>query len=208
MPTSPALKTGLVGYLYRWVRNAGILALLSGTALISNAAFRHAGDLHTVATVSHLEIACELVGASIFSSAVVRDVECSNAAAIRSANAHMPLNSREVTYARLDYQTASGASLSARIRAEALGRPDIQRGDILTVAYRAADENEVRPVTTLASLSGALALFAAGLFAMMIVMFARRAASFQSDVALEVADLKRGYEARSQTARQAGQHRR
>lgn len=195
--TAPvALKTGLVGYLYRWIRNAGIVAVLSGAAMLAYAMHGMAVNQRAIASVSRIEIECEIAGIGWLNSTFVRAVECGNAAAVLAANPHMALASREVTYAHMHFRTLSGEERAARVSANAFVG-ELRRGDEIEIVYRDNDATTVWPNTTSGAWMRAAGTMAGGLIALLLVLAARRAACFESNVADEIVELKRAHDART-----------
>lgn len=194
MRNAHALKSGLVGYVYRWLRNAGVVAVVSGGGLLVNDAYHAHQDAPAEATVTALEIACVLTGNSTLTQAYQKDIECSDADGIIAANPKMPLAVREITYARLSYRSDSGADYTARLAVDALGRPDIQRGESVQILYARANPSEARAVASAARTRRSALLLGAGVLMLVLIIFARKAAGYQSDVADEVAALQRNYQ--------------
>lgn len=58
MSKNDALSYGLVGYLYRWLRNGGAVAIATGLYLIGPLAYHAVQDGRAEAEVLRLEIAC------------------------------------------------------------------------------------------------------------------------------------------------------
>ena len=201
MRNASVLKSGLVGYVYRWLRNAGVVAVAGGAGPLAVNAYHGTYDGRTDATVSALEIACVLTGDSYLTSAFVKDVECGEAESIRSANSKFPFAIREVTYARLSYQSEIGADYAARLSLEALGQANLQRGDTVTILYSRNDPSEVRALPTRAQYKRGGVPLGGGWLMLMVVGLARRAATFESDVGAEVAALERAHAARAKGRR-------
>lgn len=196
MTTPQVLKVGLVGYLYRWLRNAGVIALVSGAAVLAFTVDRTAGDQRAMATVSRTEIVCEIVEESLLNTGAVHEVECSQAAAIVEHNSHMAIASREAVFLHLSYQTATGENRSARVRADEFTEDVLSRGDELEIAYR-DNTSEVRPPVVSGSLMRALWLMLGGVLALMLVFAVRRAANFESSVDDEIEDMRRAHDNRA-----------
>lgn len=196
MTAPAALKTGLVGYLYRWIRNAGIVAFLSGTIMLLHSVHGEVVNQSAIASVSRIEIACEITGAGWLNSTFVRDVECSDVAAVLAANSQLVLTSREVSYAHLSYRTQAGEEHTARARSDAF-EGAMRRGDEVEIAYRSNDPASVWPNTGSSAWIRAVGMMLGGLIALLFVLAVRRAACFESNVADEIVELKRAHEARA-----------
>ncbi len=195
------LKSGLAGYLYRWLRNAGVVAAAMGVWLTGTNLYHASMDGRAEARVTALEIVCVLKGEGLLYRAVTQEVECEQADATRAANANIPHAVREVPYARLSFQSEISADYEARLSLEDLKQPDLQRGDTVAISYSRTDPNEVRAVADTASYLRGLWLLGSGLVMLALVMLARRAVTFESGVDAEVAALERVHVARTAARR-------
>ena len=193
MSNDSVLKSGLVGYVYRWLRNAGVVLFLSGAALVAVNAFQAFSDGRATATVTGLEIDCVLQGQGIYNRYLSAEIDCNSPNALKAAASGLPVVLSEVTYARLAYQSEIGADYAAQLSLEALGLPNLQRGDTVTILYSRNDPSEVRALPTRAQYKRGSALLGGGLLMLLLVWIARRAATFESDVGAEVAALEQAY---------------
>ncbi len=195
------LKSGLAGYLYRWLRNGGVVACVAGAAMIGIDGYHALSDSRAEATVKGIEIACVLKGEGVLYRAVTQEVECGQADAMREANANISLVTRDVPYARLAYTSEIGAAYTARLSLDDLRRPDLQRGDTVAVTYNRANPSEARAVADASSYTRGLLLIGAGVMMLALIWVARRAINFETGVDAEVAALERAYAALNPAAR-------
>ena len=195
------LKSGLAGYIYRWLRNGGVVALVAGAAMIGIDGYHALSDGRAEATVTGIEIACVLKGEGLQYRAVAQEVVCSQADAMREANSSIPLVTRDVPYAQLSYRSEIGAEYTARLRLDDLRRPELQRGDSVAVTYNRNNPSEARAVADASSYTSGLLLISAGVMMLALIWVARRAVSFETGVDAEVAALEAAYAARKTAAR-------
>ena len=190
MDRPSALRTGLIGYLYRWLRNGGVAAVVSGIGLIGFNVSHEMADGHADATVQYFEVRCVLRGKQLIYRAISIAVDCADVEATKAKYTHVTFGVSEHTYARLVYQSEIGASYQARVSLDAIGRPDVQRGDTIPVIYSRANPNKIRMAATVSSYVKSAWLLASGLIMLLLVWLVRRAANYQGDVAAEVAALE------------------
>ena len=203
-----AFKSGLAGYLYRWLRNGGVVALTLGIGWIGFSATHAMTDGRAAATVTGLEIVCVLEGQSLLTRAIAREVECSDAAALKEANAGLNLEVRDVAYARFRFQSEIGAGYDGRLSLSVLQRPDLQRGDTIEVLYSRSNPSDVRAIADAASYLHAALLALGGVFMLALAFLARRAVNYNTGVDTEIAALERAYAARNSSARNSSARRR
>lgn len=189
------LKIGLVGFVYRWLRNAGVVALAYGTWLIASSAYQDAQDGRARATVSRLEVACFLQGDGFFYQAFTVDAEC-GATDSERARYRIPLVVREVMTARLAFQSEGGADYVAWARLDDLNAPQLQSGDEVDISYDRSNPERVRAAVTAASYLKGARVIAGGMLALLAVVFMRWAAAWRGDVDAEIAALRRAHAAR------------
>lgn len=204
MRDASALHLGLIGYLYRWLRNAGLVAVAGGAMLLAVEGYHVVQDGRADATVTALEIACVVVGDTYWTATVAQRVECADADRVRAVNPNVPLAVREETYVRVTFQSEIGAEYRARVSAASLGRPDIQRGETVAILYDRSNPLKVRGVPTGARYAHGAWLLGSGLAMLLLVWFARRLAGYQSNVAAEVAELERSYTSRARAQSRHG----
>ncbi len=195
------LKSGLAGYLYRWLRNGGVVALTIGLGWIGLSAIHAVMDGRARATVTGLEIVCVLEGQSLLTRGVAREVECSEAEALKAANAGLNLEVKDVAYARFSFQSEIGAGYDGRLRLSALQRPDLRRGDQIEILYNRANPSDVRAIADAASYFHSVLLALGGLFMLGLAYPARRAVSYNTGVDTEIAALEAAFAARNPAAR-------
>lgn len=193
MRNASALHAGLIGYLYRWLRNAGLVAFAGGGLLLGVETYHEVHDGRADATVTSLEIACVLVGDSVLTSALAKRVECSEADAVKAHNAQVPLAVREELYVRIAFQSEIGADYHARLSAASLGKPDVQRGETVSILYDRANPLKVRGVPGAARYAHGGGMLAAGFALLMLVSGIRRIAGYRSNVATEIDTMERAY---------------
>ena len=194
MNGTDALNEGLVGYLYRWLRNFGIGMTLTGAVLLG-LDLRHASeDGRAMANVQGLVVMCAIQAEGLIEAET--EVECGDVEATKAALPNVKFTVREVTYAKVAYQSDIGASYTARIAAADLGAKDAVRGASFVIQYDRNDPSDARPVAGLMSMlsSGLLLIF--GLLVLAGVFIVRRMANFRSDVGAEVEALKAAHEGR------------
>jgi hypothetical protein len=196
-----AFKSGLAGYLYRWLRNGGVAAFVTGAGLLGVNLYHASQDGRAVAKVTAIEIACVLKGEGWLYRSFVREVECGDADALKAANANIPLSTRDVAYARLIFQSDIGAEYTARLSLEDLKRLDLQRGDTVEVLYNRSNPSDVRAIADAASYLHSALLALGGLFMLALAFLARRAVSYNTGVDTEVAALEAAYTARTPPSR-------
>jgi hypothetical protein len=201
MHNDTVLKSGLAGYIYRWLCNGGVVALTVGIGWIAFSAYHAITDGRAVATVTGLEVVCVLEGQSLLTRAIAREVECGEAEALKAANASLNLEVRDVAYARFRFQSEIGAGYDGRLSLSALQRPDLQRGDTISVLYDRSNPSAVRAIADAASYFHSALLALGGLFMLALAFFARRAVSYNTGVDREIAALERAYAARNPAAR-------
>ena len=189
-PTDIVLKRGLIGFVYRWLRNAGVVATVTGIGFIVANIYMDATYGHADAKVQRIEIACMLQGESFIYSAVAFEAECSETDQVR-ATYKIALAVKEVRLGRIIYQSEIGATYKVRIALAKLKVPDAQQGDTIAILYDASDPRNIRPVPTLSTYLHHARIFFMGVLALMAVLFMRWAANWRGDVEAEVAELAR-----------------
>lgn len=184
------LKQGLVGFVYRWLRNAGVLATVTGFGFIIANAYMDATYGHADATIQRIEIACVLQGESFFYQAVAFETECADTEKVR-ATYKIPLVVKEVRLGRLVYQSEIGAAYRLRIALAKLKMPEAQQWDAIPILYDRGNPKNVRPVPTLATYLHHARILIMGLLALAAALAMRWAANWRGDVDDEVAELAR-----------------
>jgi hypothetical protein len=192
MSSATVLKTGLVGYVYRGLRDGGLIALTAGFWMLGSTIYPAMHDGRAEATVTGIEIDCAfnrdlgdvtgLTGAK---------PDCST-----PALAQMGLVD-DATFAKITFAAETGETHRSEIRIDDLKRPGLQRGDTVEIAYSRDNPTYVRAVPGVSDYLQGIAVVAGGLLMLAMVWFARRAANYQSDVDAEVAELERAYRART-----------
>ena len=190
MRRDTALKSGLIGYLYRWLRNGGIAMTATGLGLIGINVYHEITDGHAEATVQYFEVRCVLRGEQLIYRAVSIAVDCADVEATKAKYPHVTFGVSEFTYARLAYKSEIGADYQARVSLEAMAEPDVQRGDTIPVIYSRANPNKIRMVATVSSYLKPAWLLVSGLVMLLLVWLVRRAANYEGDIAAEVAALE------------------
>lgn len=189
-PSNIVLKRGLIGFLYRWLRNVGVIAAVTGLGFIIADAYRVTHDGRAEATVKRIEIACALQGDSFLYQAVMIETECGETDAIR-AQYKIPLIVKERRMARLSFTSEIGAAYEVSLAADDLGPKGAMAGDVVAILYDRSNPEIVRAPPTFAAYLKSARLLLAGLLALAIVVLMRRAASWRGDVEAEVAELAR-----------------
>ena len=190
MTNNPLLSFGLIGYLYRWMRNGGVIALATSAVLVGKNVYHLTFDGRAEATVLRIEIVCFLRGESLMYRAMTIETECGDPDAGRAkAPPGVGLELQEETYVQLEYKSEIGAEYRVRARAQRLGLTDPQRGTAVPILYNRSNPKENWPLPTAASYWKAASAFAGGVLMLLIAFFARRAANYRGDVDAEVAAL-------------------
>jgi hypothetical protein len=187
MRKNDALSFGLIGYLYRWLRDGGIITIATGLYLIGPLAYHALQNGRTEARVVRLEIACvaerKWYDFSNFSQTLCSNREVSQA----------PTAAGDVAFAVLAFKSDIGAEYVARLKLDDLHRPNLQRDDRVGITYARDNPNLVGAVPTLASFAEGGWLIASGVLMLALVALARRAARYRGDVEEEVAALEAEY---------------
>ena len=187
MNGTEALNEGIVGYLYRWLRNFGFGMTLTGLVLLG-LDLRHASeDGRAMANVQGLVIMCAIQAEGLIEAET--EVECGDVEATKAALPNVKFTVREVTYAKVAYQSDIGASYTARIAAANFPK-GVERGASVAIQYDRNDPSDARPVAGLMSMLGSALLLVFGLLVLTGVFIVRRMANFRSDVGTEVEALK------------------
>jgi hypothetical protein len=187
-----ALKTGIVGYVYRGLRDGGVIAIATGAWMFGATLYPAMKAGRTEATVTGIEISCAFIkdlGDVGAMSGVTPD--CSVPEVMHSGLVS------EMTFAKLAYKSAIGAAYHSEIRVDDLKRPEVQRGDTVQIAYDRDDPHIVYAVPGFGDYVYGLALIVSGLLMLVMVWLARRAENYRGDVNAEVAALERAYRARA-----------
>jgi hypothetical protein len=187
------LKFGLVGYVYRGLRDGGFVAIATGVWVLAGTLIPAINDGRVDATVIDIEAGCAfnrdlgdvtgLTGAK---------PDCSTPAMIQTGLVS------EVPVAKLSFAARPGEIYRSEIRLDDLNRPDLTRGDVVEIAYNRDNPAIVRAVPAFAEYLEGLGLIAAGILMFAVVWLARRAADYRGDVDAEVAELERAHRARTQ----------
>jgi hypothetical protein len=189
-----ALKTGIVGYVYRGLRDGGVIAILSGAWMFGATLYPAMKAGRAEATVTGIEISCAFIkdlGDVSAMSGVTPD--CSVPEVMQTGLVS------EVTFAKLAYKSAIGAAYHSEIRVDDLKRPDLRRGDSVQIAYDRDDPRIVRAVPGFGDYVYGVALIAGGVLMLVLTWLARRAETYRGDVDAEVAELERAYRTRVRT---------
>lgn len=189
------LKQGLVGFVYRWLRNAGVVATVTGLGFIIANAYMDATYGRADASVQRIEIACVLQGESFFYQAVAFEAECGETDKIR-ASYKIALAVKEVRLARLDYTSELGVPYKSRIALAKLGVPEAQQWEVIPILYDRANPEGIRAVPTLKTYLKNARVFLFGLFALLAALAMRWAANWRGNVDDEVAELAQAHMAR------------
>lgn len=186
------LKTGIVGYLYRALRDGGIIAIASGLWMFGATLYPAMRAGRAEATVTAIEIGCAFnrsLGDVEAMSGVTPD--CNTPELVQTGLVS------EVTVAKLSYATPAGETYHWDVPLEDLRRPDLRRGDTVEITYNRDTPGVARAVPGLSDYAEGLALIAGGLMMLGLVWFARRVASYRSDVDAEVAELELAHRVRT-----------
>jgi len=189
------LKRGLVGYLYRWLRNAGVIATVSGLGFLIAHAYQATHDGRADATVARIDMACVLQGESFLYQAVVIDAECGETDAVR-ARYKIPLIVKERRMVQLSFSSEIGADYEVSIAADALGRAETHEGDVIPILYERSNPEIVRAVPEVSTYVKSARILFGGLLALALVLLMRWAANWRGDVEAEVAELAQSHRAR------------
>ena len=190
MSKNAVLSYGLIGYLYRWMRNGGVVAIAISAFLAGKNVYHVTFDGRAEASVLRIEIVCFLRGESLIYRAMTIETECGDPDVGRAkAPPDVALELQEETYVRLEFKSEIGAEYRVRARAARLGITGPERGMTLPILYNRANPKEVWPLPTVASYWKAASAFAGGIVTLLIALFARRAANYRGDVEAEVAAL-------------------
>ncbi len=189
-----SLKTGIVGYIYRALRDGGVIAIATGLWMFGATLYPAMKAGRADATVTAIEIGCAFnssLGDVEAMSGVTPD--CNTPELVQTGLVG------EVTVAKLSYATAAGENYRSEVPLDDLKRPDLRRGDTVQIAYSHDAPRTARAVPGLSDYAEGLALIAGGLVMLGLVWLARRAANYRSDVDAEVAELELAYRARTRT---------
>jgi hypothetical protein len=186
MSHSTVLQSGLIGYLYRWLRNGGVVAIATGLYLIGPLAYHAIQDGRAGAEVVRIEIECVVAERTWFAP----PTKC-YPDAITAQTAH------DVAFAVLAFKSEIGAEYVARLKIEDLHRRNLQRGDTVGITYARDNPNFISAVPTLASFAKGGWLIASGLLMLAVALLARRAVNYRGDLDAEIAELARAAAGRS-----------
>jgi hypothetical protein len=192
--TASVLKSGIVGYVYRWLRNAGIVAVAAGTGLLASDVYHTSLDGHAQATIVRLDIQCVLQGDGFLHQAIAIEIECGEADAER-ARYKIPLAVREATYAHLSFQSEIGATYEVRASLAGLNAEGAQRGEAIAITYSRSNPENIRAAASDRNTLKAARLLIGGLIALGLVLAMRWAAAWRGDVDAEVAELQEAHAA-------------
>lgn len=195
LASNPVLKTGLVGYLYRWLRNAGVLALAGGFWLMGSSFYYASRDGHAQARLRRVDVTCQLRGDGFWVQAITLPVVCSEAKQVR-ARYRTPLKLEEIGIARLVFRSEAGVSYDAQLPLADLGA-GAKSGDSIAITYDRQNPEDVRPAASRATYLKGARVVVGGLLALLIAGFMRWAASWRGDVDAEVAALRQAHAVRS-----------
>ena len=187
-----ALKTGLVGYVYRGLRDGGFVAIATGMWMFGATLYAALQSGRAEATVTAIEIAC-IFTRDLGNVEAVTNArpDCGNPALLQSGLV------AEATFAKLSYASEGGAQYHSEIRVDDLPRPDVQRGETVEIAYSLDDPAKARAVPSFTGYLQGLGLIGIGVLMLMMVVLAKRAANYRGDVDAEVAELERAHRART-----------
>lgn len=200
LASNPVLKTGLIGYLYRWLRNAGALALAGGFWLMGSGFYYASRDGHAQARLTRVDVTCQLRGDGFWVQAITLPVECSEADLVR-ARYSTPLKLEEIGIARLIFRSEAGVTVDAHLPLADLGE-GAKSGDTVAITYEREAPEKVRPAASGATYLKGAQIVLGGLLALLLAGFMRWAAAWRGDVDSEVAALRKAHAAR--TGRGAG----
>jgi hypothetical protein len=197
MRDATVLKTGLLGHIYRALRDGGVIAVVAGLWMLGATLYPALNDGRADATVTGIEFGCafnrDLGDVAGVTGTTGATPNCNTPALVQAGIV------REVKVAKLTFESETGESHRSEIPLDDLKQPDLQSGDNVQIAYSRDYPEIARAVPGLMDYAQGLALLTCGLIMLALVWFARRAANYRSDVDAEVAELERAYKARVST---------
>lgn len=187
-----ALKTGMIGHVYRALRDGGMLAIAAGVWMFASTIYPSLKGERATARVTNIEIGCAFI-------AELGSVESmTGLAADCSAPAIMAMGLvGEIKIAKLIFASHIGAQYSAEVPFDSLNTPSLQPGDTVVISYSPDNPQSAHALPGLWDYSCASAPILAGMMALGLLYLARRAENYRSDVNAEIAELERAYRART-----------
>lgn len=185
------LKTGMIGHVYRALRDGGVLAIATGVWMVASTIYPALTGERATARVANIETGCAFnseLGAVESMTGLTAD--CSSPALVAMGLAS------EMKIANLNFQSQLGALYSAEVPFDSLNDPNLQTGDTVVISYARDDPQSVHALPGLWDCLCACAPILAGIMALGLLVLARRAENYRSDINAEIAELERAYRSR------------
>lgn len=186
-----ALKTGIVGHVYRALRDGGILAIAAGVWMFASTLYPALMGERATARVVNIEIGCAFnpeLGSVESLTGIAAD--CSVPAIVAMGLVG------DIKIARLAYASRIGAQYSAEVPFDTLNKPDLQPGDTVGISYQRDNPQNVHALPGWWDYFCVSSPILAGMMLLGLLYFARRAENYRSDVNAEIAELESAYRGR------------
>ena len=185
------LKTGMIGHVYRALRDGGVLAIATGVWMFASTIYPALTGERATARVTNIEIGCAFnseLGAVESMTGLAAD--CSSPAIVAMGLAG------EIKIAQLIFLSQIGAQYSAEVPFDSLNNANLQPGDTVVISYERDNPQSVHALPGLWDYLCACSPILAGIMALGLLVLARRAENYRSDITAEIAELERAYRSR------------
>lgn len=185
------LKTGIVGHVYRALRDGGVLAIATGVWMFASTLYPALTGERATARVVNIEIGCA------FNPELSSVESITGIAADCSVPAIVALGLvGDVKIARLAFASRIGAQYGAEVPFDSLHKPDLQAGDTVVISYARDNPQNVHALPGWWDYFCVSSPILAGMMLLGLLYFARRAEGYRSDINAEIAELERAYRGR------------
>ena len=124
-----ALKSGMVGHVYRAARDGGLLAIATGVWMFASTIYPALTGERATATVTSIDTGCAYAAElSVIQSMSGLAPDCSFTALAETGLVH------EAKMVKLSFTSRIGAPYSAEVPFDSLNRPNLQAGDSVPVS--------------------------------------------------------------------------
>ena len=191
-----ALKTGMIGHVYRVLRDGGMLAIATGVWMFASTIYPALKGERATARVTNIEIGCAFISElNAVGSMTGLSADCSAPGIVAMGLVG------EIKIAKLVFASHIGAQYSAEVPFDSLNTPALQPGDTVVISYSPGNPQDAHALPGIWDYLCASAPIVAGFMALGLICLARRAENYRSGVNAEIADLERAYRARTQPSR-------
>lgn len=190
MSSKAVLKSSFIGYIYRGLRATGFIFTIAGLWHLGDIFYHGFTGGQAVATISRLHSVCVLQASGTVSQIILKEVECSEAEAVRSQYSGVPLSIGEISYGYFSYVTDDGTPHEVRAALSALEVDGAEHGSTVAIAYNRTDPSLIRPAMPMGSILRSLSFLSGGVAILFAMLTVRWVASHRRGIEVDVSRLE------------------